>query len=428
MPSRRGNAMSKAVCRIFTRFRRPIVAGAIALSLVPAGGMAAQEAPLDLGAALLFPDDVSTLGLGEFGIDTGRVISSAELAASQPELFGAETADIVDAQELGSIHSLSLGPLANEDTGSDAPGYVIQSSLAAFSDDEHATGAFALFEDESADDAAVDLDAPPVLGDESEITEYRIESSEETGGLPVHELEVSFRAGRVVARVYLTGYDLEADREIAEELGRLLEQKLQGVVNDGAPGLSLITPRYAGESFENGRTHYSIFGSEALNSAAYSWIAEQHQAAADEYGITARYEATTTIMDGEAYFGAVRVQATRFAKADEAERYLTDTLEGMSGENGYISAEEIPLDSPEQFGDAAIAYAYVLDQGEGNTGGVRIVVADGRYVYDVMVDGETTPDLSIAMAVMTDMLNCANTGCAAALEAPAELVAYAGAE
>jgi len=387
--------------------------------------MAAQESPLDLGAALLFPDDVSTVELGEFGIDTGRVISSAELATSQPELFGAETADVVDALELESIHSLSLHPLADEDTGSDVPGYEIQSSIAAFSDDEHAADAFALFEDESANDTATDLDAPPALGDESEITEYRIDASEATGGMPVHELEVSFRAGRVVARVYLTGYDLEASREIAEDLGRLLEQKLQGIVNDGAPGLSLDTPRYAGESFENGRTHYSIFGGGALNSSSYSWIAEQNQDAADDYGITARYEATTNIMDGEAYFGAVRIQATRFAKADEAERYLTDTLESMSEENGYISAKEITLDSPEQFGDVAIAYSYVLDQGEGNTDGVRIVVADGRYLYDVMVDGETTPDLTTAVAVMTDMLACVVHGCTTALEAPAELASYA---
>jgi hypothetical protein len=417
--------MRKAVCGVFTRFGRPIVAGAIALSLVPAGGIAAQESPLDLGAALLFPDDVSTVGLGAFGIDTGRVISSAELAASQPELFGAETADVVNALEMESIHLLSLYPLSDQDTGPNGPGFVVQSWLAAFSDNEHATEAFALFDDESANDTATDLDAPPALGDASEVTEYRTDASEATGGMPVHELEVSFRVGRVVARVYLTGYDLEASREATEELGRLLEQKLQGVINDGAPGLSLITPRYAGESFENGRTHYSIFGGEALNSSSYAWIAEQNQAAADEYGITARYEATTNIMDGEAYFGAVRIQATRFAKADEAERYLADTLESMSEENGYISAKEIVLDSPEQFGDAAIAYSYVLDQGEGNTDGVRIVVADGRYLYDVMVDGETTPDLTTAAAVMTDMLACADHGCATALEAPPELAAYA---
>jgi hypothetical protein len=263
------------------------------------------------------------------------------------------------------------------------------------------------------------------LGDESEITEYRVEASEETGGMPVHELEVSFRAGGIVARVYLTGYGLEADLDIAEELGMLLEQKLQGINEDGAPGLSLVTPRYAGQSFENGQTHYSIIGGEALDSATYAWIAEQNQDATDQYGITARYETITNIMDGVAYFGAVRVQATRFAKADEAERYLDDALDGMNGENGYISAEEIALDVSGQYGDTAKAYSYVLDQGEGNTEGVRIVVADGRYLYDVMIDGETTPDLAIAAAVMTDMLACASNGCASALNAPSELVEYA---
>jgi hypothetical protein len=420
--------LKQSAFQFLNRFLRTIVASAFVLSLIPAGGIIAQEAQLDLGAALLFPDDISTVGLGDYGVDTGRVISSAELAASQPELFGAnqaETATAVEALDLESIHSLSLHPLSYYDGGSSMPGYVIQSSLAAFSDDEHASEAFALFEDESANDTATDLDAPPALGDESEVTEYRIEASDDTEGMPVHELEVSFRAGRVVARVYLTGYDLEADREIAEELGALLEQKLQEIINDGAPGLSLITPRYAADSFQNERTHYSIFGGAALDSTYYPWSSEQNQDAADEYGIISQYHATTTIWDGETYFGTVRAQATRFARADDAERYLNDTLEGMNGENGYISAEEIALDTSIQYGDAAIAYAYVLDQGEGNTDGVRIVVANGRYVYDVMVDGETTPDLDIAAAVMTDMLGCAEHGCATALEAPSELAAYA---
>lgn len=413
------------------RLGRIAALGLFSLSLVP-GGATAAERPLDFGAALLMPADADDAGFGDLGIVDGRYMSLAQMIM---ETTGDDTipAELEDL-DIEGIHNLILHPAGGVDgePGSDVS---IVSTITVYGDEDAAEDGYAYVEDESADEDATDLENPPVLGDESELTEWVLEDDEENMGFDLHRLEISFRTGPIVASVVVSGFDSELDRDEVEALGERLEAKITDVLENGridgerTPGLDSIAPRYESDEVLQTKSHYCVLNGEALLDAYDPERQEPLQQLVDIYDIDADYCSGSRLLlsaDGDAYV-SMNVQATRIVSTDEAERFVVDEEEWATGpDSGYDDVEVIDLDADDLPFEADLVLAMTFQR---NINGemmyvTQLMAQQGKLVIDVRISGYSAPDVDVLIAVMADALGCADSACYQTLDAPEELLDF----
>ncbi len=424
--------MMRMVSERVGRLAHVAALGLFAFSLVPAAGVNAAERPLDFGAALLMPAELEQFGFENYGIDTGRYVSFEQLL----EEGGGFEADEEELEALGteSVHKLILHPMGGieEHPG---PDITIVSFIFVYEDEEHAELAYGVIEDESDIPTATDLDDAPQLGDESELTET-FEEVEDRGEMyDLHSLDFSFRIGRVTAAVNVACWNEEVDRDAVEAMGALLEAKLLGVLNDGevdgarTPGLDSVAPRYEGETITADRSHYCILNGEALAQSYSPGLQEFLQGWVEEYGFVADYCAQTRFWlgSGDAVDLRLNVEAMRFARADDAARFVADRLESATAAgSSYDDVDVIdvdPADLPFE-ADSVTAITFARDVNGTMMPATSLTVQVGRMVIYVAQTGYTTPELDVLIAVMADAFGCTENACYQTMEPPAALADF----
>ncbi len=124
------------------------------------------------------------------------------------------------------------------------------------------------------------------------------------------------------------------------------------------------------------------------------------------------------------------VRVSKFAQADDAARYVAEAPEWVDGgylntETPYTNVEE--LDAADQIaaGDSSMTLSYENVSFNGDDlQGLIAVVQDGRYVYEISIDGFTAPDTGLLQAMADQLLGCADGSCTEVTEVPAELMTY----
>jgi hypothetical protein len=415
------------------RLARVATLGLFSLTLVPAGiGQAAAERPVDFGAALLMPADVAQFGFEDYGIDSGRYMTVAQMLAEGSNYD--PTDEDIDALGMESVHNLMVHPIGGieEHPG---PDITIVSFIYVYEDEDHADEAFDFLEDESDDPTATDLEDAPELGDESELTETIAEFQDGGETYDLHALDFSFRIGRVTAIVSVNGWNDEVDRDTVEEMAAFFEEKLIGVMEDGrvdgerTPGLDSIAPRYDSEDLIPSRSHYCVLNGEALINAYNPDAQESLQEWADDYGVVADYCSLTKVMlpstDG-AYL-LLNTQPTRFARSEDAARFVSEEDEyAQDQESGYDNLEIIDLE-PEDLpfdADSVLAMTYTRDFNGEEMTVTDLFVQQGRLVVEVRINGYSEPDLDMLIDVMADAFGCSDSACYQTLEAPDSLLDF----
>src|SRR5215213_10039201 len=134
------------------------------------------ERPLDLAAMVLYPQDLETLGLPNFGIDQSMFTDAVTQAAI----------DVIDGdpgagkllalyQDTGFLHRYRLGllrpriPFLETSPGIFRGDMRITTSAAEFTTAEGASRAFPVIEDERGDPAAHDVLGTHPFGEQSEV-------------------------------------------------------------------------------------------------------------------------------------------------------------------------------------------------------------------------------------------------------------------
>jgi len=413
--------------------------GAFALTMVPLHGASAQESPpLDLPAALLTPADVADAGFGNYGVSGGWYISPEDrvhrLLQADWEQGEAEAA--VEESGVGMEYRSLLYEVSDVPHDTSDQGVVIQSTLVEYDTADQASEGFAAFEDETGVDGAEDLSDPPAIGDETEVTEFIFLADNPMSALPVHEIDVSFRIGNVTAIVAVAGFDETVDRDSAEQLAERLAENVVSLVEDGnvngarTPNLINAVPMMANDELCACRAMYTIQQGEV---APYAFAIEESDAIQDiatDYGITAQFLTTSKYGTLDATNASLVTRVTRFSSANDAGRYL-DEAESWTENPDMTVAIDDEIDAS-AFAENARAFS-ITTSGEtfANTPGLnitmhgtRVLVQDGRIVYELDLYGSVAPNDEVVAAVVAATLACQESACIDSAKPPAELTSY----
>ncbi len=300
----------------------------------------AHPLPLDLAAMILTPADLALAGLEEFGGSSGRALTVDDLAARVvwPEGDGES---LVAARETLLAAGWSQAQAAVLTTVRDFvnPGTIsdVEVEVIAYADADGATAGFLLVPDAYPTGDTADVAGSELIGDESRIT--RIDGHDPGSGTPSQELALGFRTGRLTARVLIRNLSNETPEvtEI-EALAKVLESKIELVLGDGAPDLSLraihIAPK---DAMTFAADEYIRIGSEDVRSAFESAteFASRTAAYGDATDIFAR---STEILAGDSSYNlAFSVVLYRFTGETNAIGWLQEMPNQLGHLQGLIS-------------------------------------------------------------------------------------------
>jgi hypothetical protein len=412
--------------------------GAFTLAMVPLHGASAQASlPLDLPITLLQPADVAGAGFDDYGLVMGWIATNEDLTYDMVNRQGYEEVDArqgVEASGMGTIFFQSLHPIA---TPADGPlvGVAIETSITAFSDTAHAEDGIDFMRLAEPEDMVAD---PPEIGDYTEMSETEYPAGQ-VSELPLHEIDVVMRFDNIVARFSLLGYDSDVEQVDAVALAEVYGGKIDALINGEkigttrAPGLSLMIPAYFDEGACVCRMQYTVVGGETVPLSYLHDAQLDLQARVAKFGISSQFYQLVRFAGDGGNGGtdpSMYVRVSKFAQADDAARYVAEAPEWVDGgylntETPYTNVKELDAADQVAAGDGSVTLSYenVSFNGD-NLQGLIAIVQDGRYVYEISIDGFTAPDTGL-LHVMTDqLLGCADGSCTAITEIPTELMAY----
>ena len=404
---------------------RPGTDGGTAVTLYLAGPQAdrATEAPLDLAALALTPDDLEAIGLAGFGLGGASYYASphdyAPRVAGELGRDPAEVGDALAGFGWRRRYTVTLDrPLA---PGTDDNERGVTSSLTEFATAEGAAAGFAFLEAEVAPRpggraAPRDLPLARPFGDQAELT--RLDGAE--SGQRFQGLELTFRVGNLHGRVTLHEYaGQEPDRATVDMLAEGLLTKLRGAPSLPAPGLSNVALRLrlggavaTGGDFYlrlDGRT-FPRFNEPAAVLAAR---AAAYAGAADVYRASARIQVGDEASDDDVRYATVLY---RFANAEAASGWLRGAAEHLAQtpEVGggrplpYLDVE--PVAEAPNVGEEAVALAYGLARGEVTLRGHAVLIRVGAVVAQVQMAAVPGAPLAAVAALTRDQVACLEAG------------------
>lgn len=412
--------------------------GAIATMLIPIGASAQPAAqPLDLPITLLQPGDVAPVGFEDYGLVMGWTANNEDLIWDMVNRQGYEEADArqgVEDSGMGTIYFQSLHPIAEPSDGN-LVGIAIESSITAFSDTEHAEEGIDFMRIVEEEDLLAD---PPSIGDYAEISETDYAAGE-MSELPLNAVDVVMRFDNVVARFSLLGYETDVEQADAVELAQIFGDKIEAMMNGEkvgaayAPELSLMVPTYFEVEACVCRTQYTVVGGEALPLSYLHEAQTDLEERAGEYGMTAQFYQLVRLVGDSLDGGAdpsMYLRVSKFATADDAARYVADSPEWVDGaylntETPYTNVAGAGAADQIDGGDSAVTLSYDNVSANGDDmHGLIALVQDGRYVYEISIDGYTAPDGSVLQTMVDQLLGCADGSCTGITEIPSELMDY----
>ncbi|MGH2548322.1 MAG: hypothetical protein ACRDHN_02980, partial [Thermomicrobiales bacterium] len=277
------------------------------------------------------------------------------------------------------------------------------------------------------------LPEEPEIGEDAYAYSLVEELSDESGDQTVTTLAVAFLIENYVVEVSVVGFDEEPELDLAVEAAEVVEGKITSLIETGqidgepAPGLSMRTPRYEDEQIYRGRAHYIVYNGEAVVDAYDPASAPIIQERVDKYGIVAQYASSTELVlgdEGSVIDPLLRPRVTRFEREAGAERFVEEQMQELIDGGRVENVEEIDVPAGTYEDGAISAVSYQSEDADGVYQTTRLMVQDGRYVYDLSLTGITAPDIDVLLSVLDDAFACGQGGCAGTMEPPAELMNY----
>lgn len=395
-------------------------------TMLPIPGFAATHDAPDFSAALLMPSDLEELGFDGYGVDSGRTMTLPQMLrdTGNPEWDD----PMYEQAGIDWVYSIFLHPIGGLDAN-DGADININTMIFVYEDEDAADEGFDVFEDESDDPTATDLENAPELGDDSEMTEYVDVWVEDGKEFDLNSIDISIRIGNAVGVVTFNGYDAEVDRDDVEAFGEYFEEKLLGVIEDGeingseTPGLGNLIPRYEGDEVMVSRSHYCSLDGEVVVHAYDPRADEITQSRIDEFGMVANYCAIQKLMLGadDGDYLMLHIQPSVFERSSGAADYIQVTVVDELSDDSDFEVEELDVDDLPIEADEAWTVRYVREVEGLETEITELIVRDGKYVYEVRLNGLESPDLDVLMMVLADLGDCVEDTCTQTFDLPQEL-------
>lgn len=388
-------------------------------TIQPVAAQGSNEAPLDLAAMVLTPEDLADEGLEGFGLDQGFFISFDE------EIGGLVSAGYDEGETEATLEDAGWGwryltGLISRRDPDDVDSRVAMRVMVGVTEYEDADGAeegFAYIEDEQ-DPTAEDLEGTETIGDTSEITalEQRVSDAEDES---ISALNLTFITGNLVGDVTLQSFSApdfegpEPDVETIEALGELLLDRIETVREEGGPNLgslvlSLNRDDAALQYYNEG---YFILDGDAL---------EKYSESKEEFEI--REDRMVAVVDGYEFFLAFQPGAEaqlddpsyiariyHFEDEEAASDWVASAEDILSETPGYGDVEA--LEDSTQIGDESVAFAYTYEVDTGLTvDGHAVIVRVGDLVASIQVDAGTGIELDVAVELAEQQAECLEEG------------------
>lgn len=423
------------------RIGRILAVCAFALTVAPSLPVSAWEPePLDYPAALIYPEDAARAGFDDYGLVLGWYVTPEDMILSVVNQ-GVDEDEVraeIEASGIRASYHASLHPITEPKDG-ELHGIAIESAVVQFDSEELASGALeTLVTAIPGDDYDVVTELPE-LGDESFYISYQLEPGQ-LSPQAENTVEMGIRIGDVLGSVVLRGLGerIEIDLDQAEQMAEILEEKL-GALVDGdpvgtakAPNLSQIMPDYYNDVLCVCRIQYMIYGGEAIDLAYRADELEARQQLAEDYGIQSQFyllmkPATRNDAENDP---SLRIRVTRFNRANDAAAYVESAPDWMQDfpeqprafENVQAAIEYGDVDGYE----SAIALSYETegDYTGAELEGTALYVQDGRYVYEVSLDGLAAPEIDALLDVVDQLEGCRENACVTTDEVPESVMDY----
>jgi hypothetical protein len=175
-----------------------------------------------------------------------------------------------------------------------------------------------------------------------------------------------------------------------------------------------------------------IYGGEAIDLAYRADEMEARQGLAEDYDVRAQLFALVkpaTQNDSDRDL-SLRVRVTRFDQRSDAAVYIEEAATWMGEfpeQPQPITVTGVIADYGEVDGyDSSIALGY---ETEGSvTGaplvGVVMLVQNGRYVFEVSLDGHVAPELDVLLDVVAQLEACMDEACVTSTDVPESVMDY----
>jgi hypothetical protein len=410
------------------RAARILATGAFALTLIPSLPAAAEalDAP-DYPAALIFPGDAAQAGFDDYGLVMGWYTTYDDMLLTMLNQGYEEDEAIENLDQTGIevTYQASLHPISEPRDGQ-LHGIAIESTIYQFVDEEHAGDMLDDILTVYAEDDYDELDDMPELGDGSFSIAYDLEPNV-SSIQEEHLVETAIRVGDVVGVVTLRGLGegIEIDLDQAEQIAVVMEDKLFGLIDGDlvgsaeAPNLSQMMPDYFNFALCVCRLQYTIYGGEAIDMAYRADTQEALEGLVDDYGVQSQLfalikPATESEPINEP---SLRVKITQFARSSDAAAYVEDAPDWMQDFPESLQPFE-NVETAIDYGDVE-AYESAVVLNYETTGGVTgaelegmvMLVQDGRYVYEVSLDGYVGPELDALLDIVDQLEACSDGSC-----------------
>jgi hypothetical protein len=425
-----------------SRIARILAVGAIALAATPQFSASAQtfEEPFDLPSALIYPEDAAEAGFEDYGLVMGWYATPDDMILTVVQDGGdpEQTRSDIEESGIGTSYQLSLHPISEPRDG-ELYGIAIESTVVQFTDADHASEYLETIMTAIPGDDYELVDEISELGDESMYISYQFEPGEQSPQAE-NTVDIGIRVGDVIGAVTLRGLGdgIEIDLDQAQDMAEVLAAKLENLVQghgtgmENVPDLSLIMPDYYNDVLCVCRIQYIIYGGEAIDLAYRADEMEARQGLVEDYSVRAQFyalikPATRNEKDRDP---SLRVRVTRFDQRADAAVYIEEAPTWMSEfpeQPRPITVTDVIADFGEVDGyDSSIALGYETEGSE--TGapleGVVMLVQNGRYVFEVSLDGHEAPELDVLLDVVAQLEACMEEACVTSEDVPASVMDY----
>jgi hypothetical protein len=386
---------------------------------------AGHEGVLDLPAMTLTPDDLDDEGLEDYGLGYGETTFPDQVVASTAaarDLDEDEVAEVLEEAGFVRRYDSYLYLPEDEDDPNGPASRLVASYVLEFADEEGAETAFDFLEDESESETAQDLDDAEEFGDQSEITADRGEDP--ASGDEYAQLDLTVRLGNLHAGVAIVDWSgEEPDLADVEALGERLLERVESVLEEGAPGLGAQVLRLTGPALVLSADYYVVLDGAALPlSGQAPRDARARDRAAAEIDQTDGYRFWQQLAPGgddQADDVWYLAELLRFEDEDAASNWIGDTEDRIAA-NEDLTDLEVEESSA---GDEALFYA--VETVDGDTNYRSVVIRVGATVATIDLSGpEAPPGAAIAALAAAQVACLEDEGCPEPLALPARVEDY----
>ena len=358
---------------------------------------------VDFAAMTLTPADLEAAGLEGYRVNYGYVAPLDEivaLVAESRDLPEDEVRETLDDAGIISWYTSSQYLPLDEDDPQGLASREVSSYVLQFEDEQGAATGWNLLEDESGDETANDLDGIEGFGDEAEATRYR--ATDPVTGDVFDDLDLTIRLGAFHVGVRVTDWVGE-EPKVAEvkALAERMVERVEGVLDDGGPGLGTRAVRLTGEEVQASLDAYTLSHGVAVQLSTESnrdRLRRQNDAAdmeqTDGYAVWQHFPGSETVEDDVWYMLSI----LRFADAAAADDWLGGT-EKRVGNNANFTDFRIDDDAP-RVGDASVTYT--AEWADSPVFYRAVALRIGTTVAVIDMRGPETPPAA-AIGVMAEM-------------------------